>query len=134
LANFKIIANLERHIQIHAKKFVFEIPKGNAAPKAIDGPPKLALYPCDFCSEAFEYKRHLSQHLLSEHRDRQINLKCDKCSFQTDNTTRLREHSSRHQKKKKEIGVNEKLKCEKCKKQFKTKNLLKLHSKEHLKK
>lgn len=144
-ANFKIIANLERHIQIHAKKFVFEIPKGNNAPKVLDAPPKLALYPCDFCTEAFEYKRHLSRHILSSHRHLQNQLKCDKCSFKADNSLQLEEHKQRHEKDsellkckdcpallktEKNLRAHELMhvnKCAKCSKIFKTKSLLKVH-------
>jgi uncharacterized C2H2 Zn-finger protein len=132
-ANFKIIANLERHIQIHAKKFVFEIPKGNnTIPKAIDGPPKLALYPCEFCSEAFEYKRHLTRHLMSEHKDRKKDsFKCEKCNYKTDNNFSLREHQQRHQSLEDRIKQNpDMLKCKECPAVLKTMKNLKVHEKQ----
>lgn len=120
-ANFKIIANLERHIQIHAKKFVFEIPKGNNPPKVVDGPPKLALYSCELCGQAFEYKRHLSRHTQSEHRatlqDEGEVFKCKECPAILKSEKSLKNHEQA-------IHMN---KCEKCKKVFKTKNALKLH-------
>lgn len=136
LAIFKIGANLERHIQIHDKKFVFNLTKTNDVQKnyteaaATTAKALLPSYPCEYCNEVFEYKKQLRKHLTSDHKNRRRDIKCQLCVYCTDNKHHFREHLLRHQKYDQRLNSNPELvKCIKCPALLKNDRSLKIHEK-----
>lgn len=151
LAIFKIGANLERHIQIHDKKYVFSLTKTNettnvnpqnpikssasttttnqgAAAAALTA--VKAAYPCEYCNATFEYKKLLRKHLTSDHKNRKRDIKCQLCVYCTDNKHHFREHLLRHQKYDQRLTTNPELvKCIKCPALLKNDRSLKIHEK-----
>lgn len=136
LAIFKINANLERHIQIHDKKFVFSLSKSDDTSSIPNSTAttttkaQVLSYPCEYCSEVFEYKKELRKHLTSDHKNRRRDIKCQLCVYCTDNKHHFREHLLRHQKYDKRLTTNPELvKCIKCPALLKNDRSLKIHEK-----
>jgi uncharacterized C2H2 Zn-finger protein len=149
LAIFKIGANLERHIQIHDKKYVFNLPKagemGTSAhteqsqasrvqqqqqQQQQPQPVKTLAYACEYCNQTFEYKKLLRKHLTTDHKNRKRDIKCQLCVYCTDNKHHFREHLLRHQKYDERLSSNPELvKCIKCPALLKNDRSLKIHEK-----
>ncbi|KAG5666885.1 hypothetical protein PVAND_014892 [Polypedilum vanderplanki] len=140
LAIFKIGANLERHIQIHDKKYVFNLTKSNettnqndqnqATAQQMPMTTKAVTYACEYCNQTFEYKKLLRKHLTTQHKNRKRDIKCQLCVYCTDNKHHFREHLLRHQKYDQRLSTNPDLvKCIKCTALLKNDRSLKIHEK-----
>jgi Zinc finger, C2H2 type len=128
-AYFKISANLERHVRIHDKKYVYSVK--NIKDVRVESAGNLVcdqkIYTCDYCSKTFEYKVHYTRHLRIEHTDRNKKYHCRPCNYFTDDQYDIQTHFNNHEKYKKIEQIPDAVKCPICPALLKNKQNLNRH-------